>query len=304
MILSISRRTDIPAFYSKWLVNRFEEGYVLVRNPMNYHQVSRVDLSPERIDCLVFWTKDPQNIIPELESFSKYQYYFLITVTPYGKDIERNVRPKRDIVESIKTLSGLIGPDRIIWRYDPIILTEKYNLDYHEEHFWKLIEKLNPYCHKCVISFLDVYAKTRRNMVSIDYKEIDECDMKNIAKRLSGIAAEFGMPMETCSEAVDLSEYGIQHGKCIDDRLVSKLNNYELAVDKDPNQRDSCGCVKSIDIGAYNSCRHNCLYCYANFSEKAFMNNISKHDDNSPFLIGASEPEDVVNERRMVKDYI
>ncbi|MBP1925258.1 hypothetical protein J2Z76_001115 [Sedimentibacter acidaminivorans] len=301
MILSISRRSDIPAFYTDWLVNRFKEGYVLVRNPMNYHQVSEVKLSAELIDCIVFWTKDPQNIIPKLKVFSKYKYYFHITVNSYGKDIERNVRSKREIIKSIIELSNLIGRERIIWRYDPIILSDKYDLEYHEKYFRKLMEKLSPFCHKCVISFLDIYSKTKRNMKSIEYQEISEDGMKEVGKKLARVAAEFEMIIETCSEAIDLSVCGISHGKCIDDRLISKLNNCGLVIAKDMNQRDICGCVKSIDIGAYNTCNHKCLYCYANFSEKAMINNIGKHDSQSPFLIGNIEAGDVVKERKMEK---
>ncbi|WP_113674320.1 DUF1848 domain-containing protein [Vallitalea guaymasensis] len=301
MILSISRRSDIPAFYTDWLINRFEAGYVYVRNPMNYHQVSEVKLTPEFIDCIVFWTKDPQNIISKLDSFSKYKYYFQITINSYGTDIEKNVRPKREIIKSVIKLSKLIGKERIVWRYDPVILTEKYNHEYHEKYFYKLMEMLSPYCEKCVISFLDVYSKTKRNMKKIDFQEINEDDMRRIAEKFSMIASEFKVPIETCSELIDLEDYGIKHGKCIDDKLVSRLNNCNVVISKDANQRDICGCVKSIDIGAYNTCSHNCLYCYANFSEKAMINNIGKHDSSSPFLIGNIENDDVVKERKMEK---
>lgn len=301
MILSISRRSDIPAFYTDWLIKRFEAGFVYVRNPMNFYQVSEVKLTPELIDCIVFWTKDPQNIIPELHAFSEYKYYFQITINSYGTDIERNVRSKRDIIKSVAELSKLIGKKRIIWRYDPVILTEKYNYEYHEKYFRKLMEKLSPYCDKCVISFLDIYTKTKRNMKEIDFREITENDMRTIAEIFSKVGTEFKMPIETCSELIDLSDYGIKHGKCIDDQMISKLNNCDVIIPKDANQRDICGCVKSIDIGAYNTCNHNCLYCYANFSKKAMIKNIGKHDSDSPFLIGNSEDGDVVKERKMEK---
>lgn len=301
MILSVSRRSDIPAFYTDWLINRFEAGYVYVRNPMNYHQVSEVRLTPELIDCIVFWTKDPGNIIPKLDTFSKYKYYFQITVNSYGTYIEKDVRPKREIIKSVISLSKLIGKDRIICRYDPVILTEKYNYEYHEKYFRKLMEMLAPYCDRCVISFLDIYTKTKRNMKEIDFQEINEDDMKRIAVDFAKIASEFNIQLETCSELIDLEKYGIEHGKCIDDCLISRLNNCDIAISKDANQRDICGCVKSIDIGAYNTCKHNCLYCYANFSEKAMTNNIGKHDSSSPFLIGNNEDDDVVKERKMEK---
>ncbi|GKX30967.1 hypothetical protein SH1V18_34470 [Vallitalea longa] len=301
MILSISRRSDIPAFYTDWLIKRFEEGFVYVRNPMNFHQVSEVKLSPELIDCIVFWTKDPKKIIPKLDTFNKYKYYFQITINSYGIDLEKNVRSKSEIIKSVIELSRLIGKERIIWRYDPVILTEKYDFAYHEKYFRKLMDMLSPYCDKCVISFLDIYTKTKRNMKEIDFQEITDKDMRYIAEAFTKIASEYKMTIETCSELIDLSDFGIKHGKCVDDKMISKLNNCDVVISKDANQRDICGCVKSIDIGAYNTCNHNCLYCYANFSEKATINNIGKHDDGSPFLIGNIEEGDVVKERKMEK---
>lgn len=301
MILSVSRRTDIPAYYSQWLVNRFKEGYILTRNPMNHHQVSKVLLKPELIDCIVFWTKDPENLIDKLESFKEYPYYFHITINPYGEDVERRVRPKKDIIESVKRLCGLIGKDRIIWRYNPIIITDKYTLEYHSKYFAQLMKMLQPYCSKCVISFLHLYDKTKRNMSDISYKDISDEQKMEIGKMFAEIGNKYGMSIETCSENINLVTEGIKRGKCIDDELVGRLNNCTLSIPKDKNQRDSCDCVESIDIGAYNSCYHDCVYCYANYSEKSVSNNIRKHDPNSPFLIGELETEDVVKERKMVR---
>ncbi len=301
MIISISRRSDIPAFYSEWLVKRFEAGFVYVRNPMNYHQVSEVKLTPDLIDCIIFWTKDPKELIPKLDTFKEYKYYFQITINSYAKDIEKNVRAKSEIIESVIELSRLIGKECIIWRYDPVIITKKYDIDYHKKYFRKLMEMLSPYCDKCVISFLDVYTKTKRNMKEVDFQEISDEDMRSFAEAFAKIASDYKMTIETCSELIDLSDYGIKHGKCIDDKLISKLNNCDVVISKDANQRDICGCVKSIDIGAYNTCKHNCLYCYANFSEKAIINNVKKNNIDSPFLIGNIEKEDVVKERKMEK---
>lgn len=301
MIISISRRTEIPAFYTEWLINRFHEGYVLVRNPMNYHQVSKVKLTPDIIDCIVFWTKDPENIIDKLDFFSKYKYYFQITINPYDTQIEKGVRPKNEIIKSVKLLSQKIGMDKIVWRYDPIFLTDQYTIDYHEKYFELLLKQLSKYTNKCIISFMNIYAKTKRNMKDINVLEITDEAMHTIAKKFSVIGKRYEMTIETCSEAIDLSEYGINHGKCIDDRLISKICDSELTIEKDKNQRDSCGCVKSIDIGAYNTCKHNCSYCYANFSEQSMKNNILKHDPNSPFLVGNIEEKDSITVRVMDK---
>lgn len=299
MIISISRRTDIPAFYSEWLLNRLKEGFVLVRNPMNYHQVSKVRLTPDVVDCIVFWTKDPRKILPRLDLLDDYKFYFQVTITPYDKSIEKNVTAKKEIIQAFKELSMKLGKNRVIWRYDPILLTEKIDINYHEKHFEILAQKLSKYTDKCIYSFIDLYTKTKRNMRDISIDEINLNDMLLISDKFSKIAKRYDFKLETCSEEIDLAKAGINHGKCIDDALISSIVGQKLIIEKDKNQRDSCGCVKSIDIGAYNTCKHNCLYCYANFSEKSMKTNILKYDPTSPMLIGNLVPEDVIKDRDM-----
>lgn len=299
MILSVSRRTDIPAFYPEWFFNRLKEGYVLVRNPINYHQVSRVALTPDVIDCIVFWTKDPTNILDKLDLLKKYNYYFQITVNPYDNQIERNVAQKEDIIESFKKLSSILGSKRTIWRYDPIILTDKIDIEYHNKHFDILAAKLNNFTERCIISFVDMYRKSEMNMKSINTLSVNSKDMIEIGKRLSDIASSYGLKIETCSELIDLSSVGIEHAKCIDDKLIADILGEDINIQKDKNQRDICGCVGSIDIGAYNTCKHGCLYCYANYSDKAVKDNILKHDPESPMLNGNIEPDDKITDRKM-----
>lgn len=299
MILSVSRRSDIPAFYTEWFFNRLKEGYVLVRNPMNYHQVSRVALTPNVIDCIVFWTKDPTNMLNKLDLLKDYNYYFQITINPYDNKIERNVALKRNIIESFKKLSTLIGKKKTIWRYDPIILTDKINIEYHCKYFDILAAKLNNYTERCIISFIDMYRKTERNMKNFSNVTINYKDKVEIGKRLSEIALSYGLKIETCSELLDLSFVGIEHAKCIDDKLIADILGEDINVKKDKNQRDICGCIASIDIGVYNTCKHGCLYCYANYSDQAVKNNIIKHDPESPMLIGKIEPGDSITDRKM-----
>jgi len=300
LILSVSRRTDIPAFYTEWFFNRLKEGYVLVRNPMNYHQVSRVNLTPDVIDCIVFWTKDPTNMLDKLDLLKEYDYYFQITINPYDSQIERNVPQKEHIIESFKRLSVSIGKKRTIWRYDPIILTDRIDLAYHQKYFDILASKLKDYTERCIISFVDMYRKTERNMDSINASAVSRKDMMDIGKILSGIASGYGLRIEACSEPVDLSSAGIKPAKCIDEMLVAEITGRIINVQKDKNQRDICGCAESIDIGAYNTCKHGCLYCYANYSDTAVKNNSIKHDPKSPMLIGNIEPEDRITDRKMV----
>lgn len=261
MILSVSRRTDIPAFYTEWFFNRLKEGYVLIRNPMNYHQVSRVKLAPPVIDCIVFWTKDPTNMIEKLDLLSEYKYYFQVTINAYDKKIEKNVPPRELIIESFKALSNKIGREKTIWRYDPIILSDKMDIEYHCKYFGMLASKLAGYTERCIISFVDFYKVSERNMRSINNKSIDNEKMLEIGKRFSEIAHKYGLKIETCSEMIDLSSVGIEHARCIDDRLISRIIGQNISIEKDKNQRDICGCAASIDIGAYNTCSHGCLYC-------------------------------------------
>ncbi len=299
LILSVSRRTDIPAFYLDWFFNRLNEGFVLVRNPMNYHQVSEVILTPDIIDCIVFWTKDPRKIVNKLELLSNYNYYFLITINPYDKIIEKNLPSENEIIAAFKELAQRIGPDRVIWRYDPIILTEEYNIAYHIKHFEILASQLYKYTNKCIISFLDIYQKTKANMRDIPYKIINETTMKQIAQGFITIGERHHIKIEICSELIDLSAIGIKQAKCIDDHLISQIVGESLEISKDRNQREACGCVTSIDIGAYNTCLHSCIYCYANFSNKAVAKQIKKHDKKSPMLIGNIEADDRITKRKM-----
>lgn len=299
MILSVSRRTDIPAFYTDWFFNRLKEEYVLVRNPLNYHQVSKISLNPSVVDCLVFWTKDPTKILKRLDWLKEYKYYFQITINAYNKKIERYLPPKDEVIAAFQDLSDRIGKEKTIWRYDPIILTDQIELQDHSEHFGILASKLEGYTDRCIISFLDFYEKTERKMKSMKSIKADSRKMIEIGATLSQIARRHRLKIETCSEQIDLSEVGIEHAKCIDDRLISKITGKEMIIEKDKNQREKCGCVASVDIGAYNTCKHGCLYCYANASDVAVRNNLLKHNPESPMLIGNVEQGDKITDRKM-----
>ncbi len=266
---------------------------------MNYRQVSKVILRPDIIDCIVFWTKDPRKILEQLDSLSPYNYYFQITINPYDRTIEKNLPPKNVIVNSFKILAQKIGSDRVIWRYDPIILTEEFNIAFHIKHFGILASELSGHTNKCIISFLNVYQKTKRNMQDILYKSINEETMQQIAKELVSIGEKHDIEIEACSQPTNLSTIGIKQAKCIDDHLISQIVGQDLEIPRDKNQRQACGCVTSIDIGVYNTCLHNCIYCYANFSNRTVAKQVKGHDKKSPMLIGNIEPEDKITERKM-----
>ena len=286
MIVSVSRRTDIPAFYSEWFFNRLKEGFVYVVNPMNLKQVSKINLNPETVDCFVFWTKNAGPMLDRLNELRDYKYYFQYTITPYGKDVEEGIFNKKEIINSFKKLSETIGKERVILRYDPILLNSKYTIDYHCKAFERLCKILHNYTYKCVISFIDLYKKTERNTRGLNLIDMTTDNIKEISKKLSIIAYKYGIVLETCSEGYDLREFGIKKGKCIDDELISKITGYELNVKKDNTQRDGCGCVKSVDIGQYNTCRHHCLYCYANFNYGQVEENFKLHNAKKPLLVG------------------
>lgn len=286
MIISCSRRTDIPAFYSDWFFNRLHERFVRVRNPMNAKQVRRISLSPADVDCIVFWTKDPTPMLDKLQLLSDYNFYFQFTLTPYGKDIEPNLPQKTKIIDSFRKLSDRTGEKRNIWRYDPIILSDGMNIEYHIEQFGDLAGRLSDYTEKCIISFLDSYRHIQSRISDLSIRLPDEAEMRKLAKEISKIAGSHKIKVETCAEAVNLADLGIEHGKCINDRLISELTGKSLKIEKDKHQRELCGCVTGVDIGEYNTCRHLCSYCYANVSPKKVKRNYSLHCSQSPLLIG------------------
>ena len=304
MIISASRRTDIPAFYSDWFFNRIKERYVLVRNPMNYRQISKVNLSPEVVDCIVFWTKNPEPILAKLDKLKDYNFYFQFTLTPYAQDVELSLPAKGCLIESFKRLATKIGPEKLIWRYDPIFLNQKYTLEYHIEYFEKMAKQLKDYTEKCTISFLDFYPKIKSNIKALGITEMNPEQQWRLAENLAKIAFAYGLKLDTCCEKIDLSELGIGHAKCIDDELISRIVGSPLKVEKDKNQRLECGCVSSIDIGLYNTCCHGCKYCYANHSLASVQKNRQQYDPESPLLCSQVGPDDIIHERevRSLKD--
>ncbi|MBI4727142.1 DUF1848 domain-containing protein [candidate division TA06 bacterium] len=294
MIISASRRTDIPAFYSDWLINRLNERYVFVRNPFNNHQISKIDLTPNLIDGLVFWTKNPTSLMKRLDEIKDYKYYFQFTVTPYSKELEPKIPSKEIIVQIFRDLSLKIGSDFVIWRYDPILLSKKYDIKFHLDAFNDIASKLSGYTKRCVISFLDDYLKVMRRMKDYKVQKPNGPERDEIASKFSAIAAKYNITMVTCAEEMDLSNYGIHHGRCIDDKLISELTKNNITVGKDKTQRKECGCVASVDIGAYNTCLNGCLYCYANLNAKIIINNYQRHNPKSPLIIGEVKPEDKI----------
>ncbi|KJS02395.1 MAG: hypothetical protein VR65_05650 [Desulfobulbaceae bacterium BRH_c16a] len=303
MIISASRRTDIPAFYSEWLVQRLRAGFVLVRNPMNYRQVSRIGLSPSCIECLVFWTKNPQDMMARLTEIASlgYRFYFLFTLTAYDERIEKNVPPLKERVEIFQTLSARIGRERILWRYDPILFNDRYSQAFHRKAFAGLVEKLSGFTDRCIVSFLQMYRKCERNLKGLAPAGPPAAEQIDLLRSLQILGANHGITLQSCAQGSglgdELAKAGIPPGRCIDGKLVERIRGAVITAGKDKNQRKDCGCIESIDIGAYNSCPHHCLYCYANSGLGSVAKNFAAHNPDAPLLYGCIDKEDKITER-------
>lgn len=301
MILSVSRRTDIPNYYSEWFFNRLKDGFLYVRNPMNFHQISEIKISPDVVDCIVFWTKNPLPMMERLDELEAYNYYFQFTLTGYGNDVERNLPNKRtSVIPIFQELSNRIGKEKVVWRYDPIFFSNRYNAKYHLKAFRSIAEALSGYTEKCVISFLDIYPKNKKNMDNLLSYDLSDSELREFAKELSNIAKENHIKIGSCAEKIDLDEYGIIHNSCIDKELIEKIIGCKLKINKDKNQRIECGCVESVEVGTYNTCKNGCVYCYANYSAKSVESNFQKYDPLSPLLCGHIEKDDKISTRKVV----
>lgn len=294
MVLNVSGRTDIVAFYSDWFIERYKEGYIDVRNPFYPKLISRIYF--KNVDLILFCTKNPIPILDKLKYIDK-PILFHVTLTPYKKDIEPNVLPKGIIIEAIKKLSKVIGIDNLTIRYDPIFISEKYNLDYHIKAFDKLCSLLNGYVNKIIVSFIDDYKNVRKNEKILNFREFTEKDYEIIGKNFSRIAKENSMTVQTCFENRNLVEYGFIKGECLSHELTYKLTGKKYKTWK-ARKGANCNCVEMVDIGVYNSCKHFCKYCYANYDEKQVNNNFNSHFKDSSLLVGRIEKDDLIKERK------
>ena len=294
MILNISGRTDIIAFYTPWLINRLKEGYVDVRNPFNPKLISRIYFND--VDAIMFCTKNPLPILPYLEKIEKPKI-FHITLTPYLKDIEPNLPPKKEIVEGIKQVSKIIGIDYTYVRYDPIFINEKYTIDYHIKMFERMCRQLDGYIKHIIISFLDDYKNVRKNIKILNPKILTKEDYKKIGENFANIAKSHNMTVQTCFEEENLVEYGFIKEDCLSNELAKKLTGKEKHKKWKARAGRKCNCVEMVDIGAYNTCSHFCKYCYANYDENQVKRNQQKHNRNSSLLIETIEKDSIIKIR-------
>ena len=284
MIINTGQRTDIPAFYAEWFSRRLREGFVCVRNPFDPRQVSRYRLDPSVVDAIGFCTKNPAPMFPYMDLLKDYGQYWFVTLTPYGRDIEPNVPDKHLMISRFKQLSDIVGVSCVGWRYDPILLSEKYTVEYHLRAFEQIASALKGYTETVVISFIDLYPKVRKNFP--EAREVPKETRLLLGKEIIRIATACGMTVKPCAEGDELAAYGADCGGCM------QISDYEKAIGKRLNApkrkgaRDACSCYLSCDIGAYDTCRHLCRYCYANTEPEAVLKHSRLHDPASPFLIG------------------
>ena len=294
MIINTGQRTDIPAFYAEWFANRLKEGFVCVRNPYNQNQVSRYRLDPAVVDVIGFCTKNPAPMFPYMELLKDYGQYWFVTITPYGRDIEPNVPDKHQLIEDFKTLSNIVGINSIGWRFDPVFISERYGEKYHIRAFEQIAAALEGYTETAVISFIDLYPKVRRNFPEV--QEVTKEQRLRLGKEFIRIACAQGMTVKPCAEGDELAAYGADCSGCMRIRDYEKAIGMHLNAPKRKGARAECACYLSCDIGAYNTCKHLCRYCYANAEVSEVLAQSRLHDPKSPFLIGSYMDGDVIHD--------
>lgn len=297
MILNTGSRTDIPAYYSEWFYRRVREGYVLTRNPAYPEQVLRYRLDPDVVDILCFCTKNPRPMLSRLSELSRFRQFWFVTVTPYGKEIEPFVPDKRDVLRSVRDLFAAVGAKAVGWRYDPVFVTERYSVDFHLRTFRRAAEYLSGYVSSCVISFIDLYEKVRRNFPTV--REVTKEEQERLISGFVTVGRECGIPIRTCSENAELATFGADVAGCMTKEVLEEATGCRLSVPgSKKSPRANCNCLLGADIGMYNTCPHGCIYCYANHDRATVEQNVRAHDPTSPFLVGGFHPGDRIVDAR------
>ena len=275
MIISASRRTDIPAFFSEWFFDRIAEGFCAVKNPYNPNQISTISLKPEDVDAIVFWTKNAAPIMPRLKELDElgFRYYFQFTLNGYPREIEAGIPPLDERIKTFLKLSDMLGPRRVVWRYDPIIISNKTDHDFHRETFSTLCRKLSGRTERVMTSLVEYYKKTDRNFAKLDGFEFDKNSAQNpetirLLENMAKVARDAGMDIFSCAPEHDYSGIGVRPGACVDAALINELWGTALSAAKDKGQRKFCLCSTSRDIGTNGTCLSACAYCYAGHAKK------------------------------------
>lgn len=302
MILSVSRRTDIPCRYAEWFIGRVREGFALCRNPRRPSQVSRIPLTPGCVDAIVFWTKDPGPLLPYLDELEAhgFRFCFQLTLTPYGREIEPGLRGKREILADVRRLGERVGRRGLVWRYDPVFFTPAYTPAWHERAFSSLCREMAPLTDQVTISFLDEYRGMRRSGLRAPTAQ----EAERFAAFAGKTAAAAGLQIRACSEQGDYSRFGILPAACIDAERLQEIAGAPLRLTRDAGQRERCGCCKSVDLGAYNTCPNGCVYCYADYSPDLLLRSLARYRPESPLLCDELLPTDTVTEKTYASDRV
>ncbi len=265
-----------------------------MRNPYNPSNVTKYRINPDVVDLIAFCTKNPSPMLTQMDILKPYGQYWFVTITPYGKEIEPNVPDKRQVIKAFEALSKTVGIDSIGWRYDPIFITEKYSPEFHLKAFEKMAKALSGYTNTCIISFIDLYKKVIKNFPQA--RMVNKEERLTIGKAFADIGRKYGITIKACAEGEELKPYGVDCNGCLTQSVYETALHSKLNMPKRKGQRAECACFFGNDIGAYDTCRHFCKYCYANADKAAVIRNIKQHNPNSPFLIGTHRIGDKIME--------
>ena len=291
MIISASRRTDIPSLHTKWFLNRLKNKYVIVQNPINKNSYYKIKLDKDIVDIIVFWSKNPNIDFLKYVNDLGYKFYLHFTITPYNKNIEKNIPDKNILIDNFISISKLFGKEKIVWRYDPIILNDDFNIDYHINNFRKFAYKLNGYTEECIFSFIQVYKKNKNSIKNINDNNDDKI---SLIKTIKEISEKNNIKLKSCSQ--DFDNFSIEEkSACIDKERIQKILGYNIKEKKDKSQRKLCNCIESIDIGMYNTCTNGCIYCYANSKDI-----LKEYDTDNPILSDKKIDYNDIRERKTI----
>ncbi|MBB5218543.1 DUF1848 domain-containing protein [Treponema rectale] len=298
MIINTGGRTDLAHYYPQWLLQRFKEGFVYVRNPLYPEKITKYLLSPETVDCVIFCSKNYAPLLDRItEITDKFNTYFFYTITAYGKDIEKGIPDIDKSIDTLIKLEKIVGKERISWRYDPVLLTKKYTVQQHLITFEHMTARLHSHVRNCIFSFVQIYKKIESN-----FPELEEISPENkdiLARGFGKIAAKYRMQIKTCAEKNDYTSYGIQKSGCVTLNEIADSNDLKFKELKHSGMRKNCRCIQSNDIGAYDTCPGGCRYCYANSDHELAEKNYRTHDFKSPILTGKiSTSEQITNAKQ------
>ncbi|MBQ7567651.1 DUF1848 domain-containing protein [bacterium] len=295
MILNTGARTDTVQYFTPWLLKRFAEGYVLTRNPLFPHKVTCYELTPDTIDCVVFCSKNYKPILPRLHEITeRFNTFFHYTITAYGRDMEPGVPSIAESIATLKELEKQVGAQRICWRYDPVLLNDKYTMQTHRETFASMAAQLAGHVNRCIFSFVEIYRKVEVNMPEL--LPLSTAQREDIAAMLGEIAQRHGLYIQTCGTNGDYRRYGVHASGCMTLDMLGEANGLRFRSLKHKGSRQGCHCIETHDIGAYDTCPNGCRYCYANRNPRKAAANYKLHDPDSPLMLGSVGPEDEVKQ--------